>query len=557
MPKRKADSPEYQPEKKAKTDHPSTGHITGTTHSVRKLGASATSRLTTKALKVFVANILNQLPKTDDEKNKRTLREIRALPEHLHDELWTQMSNSWPKLLTHGLIVEKIFLRGSTIRFPGTLPDIQARTIRALSRLGDRLRWLEVTGHDIPDQVFATTLSSLPLLEHLNLRHCRKVGSFTCRAIHRTHNLLTYLNLGETNASFADIKPILRKLGSLQVLKVSSMEGLTDSEVSRLVEDFFSSQAINQPGATIPLSNLRSLKIRHTPLTGVSIASLLPHLPMLQTLDASFVPIVSIPTVTVHPVPKLTKLSLASTPVDAKQLLPVLELLPTLKILNLGALGASAKTATGLTIAGKQSTSAMGSRTLSNATLLALTDILESFRDLQSVSLAGNSNLRTRPDRAVSYFIRRVGRRLKVLNLSGIPHLRSEDLEGLRPDDDDDSSASCTLERLLLMGTSIDDGAAAYISACSNLQFLDLEATKVSENGVLDIIDACSLLEAINLSSCRGVSVQNRRKIFELWKKERNPNDTNDAEETMHEGKKGSKRSPEAIFAGHWVKEGI
>ncbi|KAG8817447.1 hypothetical protein FRC19_011345 [Serendipita sp. 401] len=558
MSKRKTAGSEKYPAKRVKRDTSPVANITGTTQSVRKLGANAIPRLTTTALRAFVADILGQLPKDEEEKNKRTLRIVRMLPEHLLKELWSQMINAWPKFVGHNLIIE-IFLRGSTIRFPGTLPGIKKQTVRALSKIGSTLKWLEIMGHDIPDQDFAMTLSSLPLLEHLNLRHSRQVGSRTCKAIYTTHELLTYLNLGETNATLPDIKPILRKLGKLQVLKISSMEGLTDSEITRTVEELFGSQPQFSDQGVVPLSNLRSLKLRHTSITGTTIALILPHLPMLQTLDASFVPIVSIPTVKIDTVPKLTKLSLASTPVDAKQLLPILELLPTLKILNLGALGASAKTATGFTIAGKQSTSAMGSRTLDDTALLSLTDILQSFHNLESVSLAGNSSLCTTKSRAVSYFIRQVGRKLKMLNLNGIPLLKSEDLEGLRAENADDV---CSLEQLLLMGTSIDDGVAAHISACPNLNFLDLEATKVSEEGVLDIIDACSLLETINLSSCRGIGVQNRRKIFELWKRERNPEDINGAEsatprERLAYGKGSLESRSEIVLAGRWIEEKI
>lgn len=54
--------------------------------------------------------------------------------------------------------------------------------------------------------------------------------------------------------------------------------------------------------------------------------------------------------------------------------------------------------------------------TMNNETLMRLTDILENFEHLESISLVGNAKLglTERTDGAMSDFISRVGRKCKV-----------------------------------------------------------------------------------------------------------------------------------------------
>jgi hypothetical protein len=287
---------------------------------------------------------------------------------------------------------------------------------------------------------------------------------------------LKYLNLGGTAATLPEVKPILLRARGLEVLKLVSLEGLTDLTLSRLIEEFYADELF-EPLPSSPLAKLRSLKLRHTTVTGPILAQFLPHLPMLEKFDASFVPIGSLPFTADFTAPPLTKLSLTSTPFEARQLIPILPSLPKLKTLNIGALGASAKTASGFAMGGG-SAGAMGSRTLNDVVLFNLTDALKSITSLESISLAGNSSLGMGSERGMPYFIAQIGRRLKSLNLGGLSHLRSQDLESLLPIEGTDGTPC--LERLVLMGCNIDDTAAVYISACSFLTLLDVENTKLS-----------------------------------------------------------------------------
>lgn len=485
--------------------------VAGGAYSVRKVGSNACPALTTAAIKRFVTNLLDQ---TSELKKANTIATLQNLPDHLLQRVWLQLIEAWPERMAHHFIIA-IFLRGSKVIFPGTLPGVTKDTIREIRRMSDTLSHLEITGHGIPDKVFATTISALPQLDHVDLRDCKLVGTLTCQAL--THESLKYLNLSNTAATISDIKPVLLRSLNLEALKISSLEGLTDTTLTRLLDDFY--EDISDPvlvSAPQPLGKLRSLTLRHTLVTGVTLSKLIPHLPSLKKLDMSFVPIGIMPLDSITSIPSLTKLSLMSTPIEAQRLLPVLEHLPELKTLNIAALGASAKTARGFDIGGA-STGAMGSRTLTDGALLRMTEILRTCSKLESVSLAGNASLGQGKERAVSYFIQQVGRKLKYLNLGGLQYVRSSDLEGLLAEDVNDE---CTLERLILRGCNVGDQAAPFM-ACPYLTFLDVQNTKFSEEGLLDIIDACPRLETLDLTSCRGVKLRDRRQFFDVWREQR------------------------------------
>lgn len=115
--------------------------------------------------------------------------------------------------------------------------------------------------------------------------------------------------------------------------------------------------------------------------------------------------------------------------------------------------------------------------------------------------------------------------------MAGIPSLRSSDLEGLLQTDADETLSP--LRVLVLNNTGVDDGIAPFISACAVLETLELASTKVTGNNILQfflkilvntlsaaglfpIIDACTQLQSLNLTSCRGVSVVDRRRFFEV-----------------------------------------
>lgn len=112
--------------------------------------------------------------------------------------------------------------------------------------------------------------------------------------------------------------------------------------------------------------------------------------------------------------------------------------------------------------------------------------------------------------------------------------LRSSDLAGLLGDEGEEPSP---LETLVLNNTGVDDDAAAYISCCPSLRILELGSTKFEREtyayvermsatvmiavfcvgeGLFTILDACTSLERLNLTSCRGIDIAHRRNFFEV-----------------------------------------
>jgi hypothetical protein len=122
-------------------------------------------------------------------------------------------------------------------------------------------------------------------------------------------------------------------------------------------------------------------------------------------LDLSFTSIRHRPFSPLYPVPPLEKLSLTSTNISSNELLDMISLLPRLKTLAIGALGIH-----------KGSISNSSAMTMTDATLRRLTDILEPFEDLESVSLLGNTKLgsTSKADSALLYFVTCIGRKCRV-----------------------------------------------------------------------------------------------------------------------------------------------
>jgi len=295
------------------------------------------------------------------------------------------------------------------------------------------------------------------------------VGTDSAKVLGLRAEHLKYLNLSMTVVPIMDLVPVLKAALNLETLKLAGLATLTDLNLNGLSRALF-----EESDLSLPLARLRSFKIRHTQISATSLTPLLQKLPLLRRLDVSFIPLRTI----FHqhgslPYPPLEKLSLISTPMSSPPLLQALSHLPHLKVLNLGALGASAKTVRGHSFGGASDTG----RTITDEILYQVTDILaDQCQHLESVSLAGNTLL----GRSVRYFVDAVGWKLKVLNLGGIPGLKSSDLSPLVRGEHSETAGQPILERLVLTNTKIDDEASIYIAACVHLTMLDLESTKVT-----------------------------------------------------------------------------
>jgi Leucine-rich repeat (LRR) protein len=286
------------------------------------------------------------------------------------------------------------------------------------------------------------------------------------------------------------------------VLKLAGIPNWTDATFARL------SSAVFQDESFI-LKNIQTLKLRQLGLSESSIHFFLARCPNLTRLDLSFTHIH-------RPLPvmlaeaRIEKLSLTSTVISSVDVVALISSLPHIKSLALGALGGGQGSSVAI-----GNTSAM---TMTDQTLESLTGVLKDFGQLEKISLVGNTKLgaTSRRSGALEYFIKCVGRECKYLNLSGVHHLQSLHLSGLLPQDAENQPPR--LEQLILNNTGVDDDAAPYLACCSNLVVLELAGTKISSAGLFSVIDTCPKLQTLNLTSCRSVSVTDRRRFFEAWK---------------------------------------
>ncbi|RDX55923.1 RNI-like protein [Lentinus brumalis] len=473
--------------------------------STRTIPAENLPTLSMICVRVFAEN-LQRLH--GDERTWEDVRwRLKQLPDSLSQKVFAGLRHTCPSLLQHGFIVA-YFLRGSSIVLDEDLPGVGKLTIHAIGDMPSKykLRELHLTGFGkIADTVFASVVAKLPSLRKLNLRGCTKVGQKTVEAAAEHCPLLEVVNFNYTAAPPTSLAPLLKQCEHLEVLKVAGIPNWTDATCSKLWAALDATEDFKLP-------NMRSLKVRQAPLSDAVVNLVLAACPNLQRLDLSFT---SVKRPILPPFNLVEKLVLTSTKIPSDELVSMVRGLAKLKTLAIGAMGGGQGSSAAIS-----NTSAM---TMTDDSLRSLAEILEGCPDLERVNLVGNTKLgftgRRGPDAALAYFIRRVGRRCKYLNLAGITSLRSSDLEGLaHPDGVDDGPPR--LMQLNLNNTAVDDTAAPYISACIHLQTLELAGTKFSSAGLFPIIDACERLENLDLTSCRGVRVSDRRRFFEVWEEE-------------------------------------
>ncbi|KAJ6604375.1 RNI-like protein [Mycena vulgaris] len=407
---------------------------------------------------------------------------LKTVPETLLPRLLADLVRVCPTYLPHEFLVT-YFLHGPTLVLTSDLTGVQTHTIRALDRNSD-LRDLELSGFaKIPDAAFAAVLPRLPGLRWLVLRSCLLVGPKTIAAAAASCPQLEVLNLNYTAATPAALQPLLLACPRLEVLKLAGLSNWTDTTFAKMLS------------RDLALPNLRTLKLCRLSISEVSLNALLPLCPNLRRLDISFTT-VRHPLLGPYPLPALEKLSLTSTSVSNPDLLALLPRLPNLKSLALGALGASPRSIASID----------SSMTLTDDALLKLVPVLPA---LDTLSLVGNIKLGATTT-ALARLVAAVGRTCKWLNLSGLPALRAHHLAGLQ------GASPARLESLILNNTGIDDAAAPFLAACSELAWLEVAETKMTSDGLFAVLDGCTKLQTLGLKSCRGVRVGDRRRFFEV-----------------------------------------
>ncbi|KAF8349903.1 RNI-like protein [Amanita rubescens] len=468
-----------------------------TASSIRRVAPTSVPSLTNLCARVFAANFVKL--RNNEPLWERLSKQLQIIPDTLIPKLFSMLRTTCPTYLKHEFIVTYM-LRGTSIALTDSLLGANKRTITDIPRINNRVRELELSGFKkIADTTFASALRQLSNLRVIVLCGCSMVGAQSVSAIATSCPDLKVINLNYTSANPASVGQLLLSCKSLESLKVAGIQNWTDATFSNLLHSM-------DPGTK--LVSLRVLKVRQTQLGDPSIKFLVDLCPNLQSLDVSFTLLKRTDSLLSpsHVLP-LQKLSLTSTSIVPHDLAQILPLYPQLQILLLGALGSSRGSQASI-----RNTSAM---TMDDAGLRAVTNALANFAHLDHVNLVGNAKLgvTSKLDSALLDFVSRVGRKCRRLNLASIPCLRSADLAGLLTDEINDGGS--TLETLILNNTGVDDDAGIYISVCKRLRILAVAGTRFT--------NACSELESLDLTSCRGINVVERRRFFQIWEEERLP----------------------------------
>ncbi|KAH8102600.1 hypothetical protein BXZ70DRAFT_890543 [Cristinia sonorae] len=464
--------------------------------STRKVSTSQVLPLTALCIQSVARNFRRIAARDDDWLAIKAW--FQNLPEALIPKLFAALRTTCPEVLSNRQIT--YFVRGRSVTLTDSLPGVDTQTVKMLSQGPNKrtLREVHLIGlSKISDDTLAGVMSWLSALEVLNLRGCTKAGPKTAVAVGKgCHNLVT-LNLNYTSVTPVSLASVLEKCTALEIIKLAGIPNWLWAELD----------LTSHPNTRLP--NLKTLKLRQTAVTDTTINQFLLICPNIRRLDLSFTDVRQPPALQTNH--SLEKLALTSTRMSMESLLSILRNMTGLRSLALGGFGAGR----GLS-ASISNTSAM---TLTDDALQGITDTLAKCDILENVSLVGNTKLGTmgRQSRALADFIQRVGRHCTSLNLAGISSLRSMDLAGLVPDVSEEEPR---LKTLILNNTNIDDDAAPFISSCADLQILELAGTKITSAGIFPIVDACTSLAQLNLTSCRGVSVVDRRRFFEVWENE-------------------------------------
>ncbi|KAG8906745.1 hypothetical protein FRB99_006236 [Tulasnella sp. 403] len=401
--------------------------------------------------------------------SENTRRALKELPDLLAQRVFTALRKEQPSYLSHDFIVAN-FIRGTDITLTADLPGVNNPTIAAVGSLGPSIQRLELRDlFKLSDNVISSAVKALPNLEVLRVYKGCKQDRLSCRKLQAAPSLEPQLHIARPHVahSGAILMPKFRGLKAFQPTKArmyavisiichSSVLFQTAGTFSAVVDEVCSSA---KRQGWMPFAQLQTLKLRLTDVNESAVNNILIHTPLLRSLDVSFTKVRHLSFLgAACLVPELRKLSLTSTPLQITRW-DMLSSLPHLQTLNMGAVGE------------------VGS--LTSASLRTLSDALVQLGSLETVNLVGNSRLASPGEQfseAISDFIGRIGRNCKRLNIGGISNLRSLHLHDLV---DDDLSLP-RIESLVLSNTLVDDEAADYISACRNLEILELENTRVT-----------------------------------------------------------------------------
>ncbi|KAF9436185.1 hypothetical protein BGZ76_004601 [Entomortierella beljakovae] len=428
--------------------------------------------------------------------------------------------------------------------------------------LGPQLERINLNWMDsLSDKTLAQLVGSCPSLVRLSLKGCTKVGDMTLSS-------LSIESLEELNISFVaaptakGIKQLIYQCRELRVLKMAGVVNIKDSLLLDLEKELLSEmEKLSDSGnrdVPLPLYRLENLKISSTKLGDRGFKFLMSLCgKTLQRLDISATGVSRISPITQFCIwdehkadvqslgatsrtTKLEKLNLTRLKIASpNDLLTLFKKLPpcSLHTLLIGYLTCGQVPIRdelfhqlGLLL---EPCNIPKSSSSENAVIPANpfmpTPIVQHEFHLHTLSLFGNPQIgKTRyQNYGLHLLLQRLSPFLKRLEL-GYTSCQSIVLEGLlmsypsiiTPDQEPDLPyereliANLVLEELGLDETPIGDDAAVVLSLFKGMKRLSLANTRIGEEAMEMIIQACPTLSSLDLTSCRGIPIMHRRTLL-------------------------------------------
>ncbi|KAM0789016.1 hypothetical protein ACM66B_003082 [Microbotryomycetes sp. NB124-2] len=332
---------------------------------------------------------------------------------------------------------------------------------------------LDLSSHlSLTDSTLAKVVSSLRLLEKLVVRGCTKVGDGAVVALSKaTESRLKHVNLSVTAVTVKGLTSLLARCARLEALKLANVQNLNERAITKLVDDA-THAAVGW--RHIPLSNLRTLKLRSTDITDASLGRLVGLCAMsLTSLDISHTNVKTLDLLSraLYALPqwRLEKLVVSGLPLTAPTLVGFFQPLSerpedernVFRKLKIASIPSTSTKQPGLT----------------DAVMAKVMPFLVRLKGLRDVSLYQNWELGKR-DEPMTTFIAQLGRHCLSLDLT-LP-VQNWHLEGLFPLEDGESDDPPRIQRLVLDSSRITNDAAGAIKQCRDLRALHVAETRIS-----------------------------------------------------------------------------
>ncbi|GFZ45033.1 hypothetical protein JCM24511_02759 [Saitozyma sp. JCM 24511] len=453
-------------------------------------------------------------------------------PDHLKEPVRDSVFRWWGSYLT--IQVLRTFENPPHLRLPGDiLPAIasvqQLKPLVPPSDTAESFTSLTLThAAKAPDVAIAGLIHFLPNLEVINLKGCTLAGKRVVEIIVKRCRRLRRINLKGTAIGEDDLRSLLDEFGQqLEGLKVDNVrfhsspdKAFASGPFPKITHLCLPGDIINAPSQDFRERAKRFGQIIAHPLPRAAPADALLDWPnfshLFPALTHLYLPDLLIPTNTTISVPpqQLVKLSLGpgGPPVPLEVITELIESqTSSLRSVHLGHLMTESMTH-------------VGPKWLNLGVALGRCRSLVDFRHQGDPK--GSKDARCDNGMAdYSMYLYEEGmsgpwqRTLKRLTISTPCKI---DPYHFVPEEWISLDLQPALEELNLpsMGFRGMDGNELFAQTIAeryrNLRSLDLSGSSVTDEDVFTILDGCPLISHIDLTSCRGVRVQNRRNIFKF-----------------------------------------